>query len=340
MSFCARTIVFWSTLEALLGWQVDGQPILYEATGTREQIQPVIDQFKHDIIYGVGGSEQNPPSILGRFNVATLDDVADKFVGSYWSPLSSGGLTLLGGPWVGLYVGGEQYPSFSPPNGMMLDTLASSQADLVWVFNPDPHLEFQQNAFGAVFANVGQSSPASIEGIFVDLSTFAFPVQPTAGTNDFSFIGIIDPQQTFNTSAFRMQGTYYQLGEAPPPPTGDSVVVDDIIVGMAPPLPEPSSGVLFIIGLLGLVGTAARKAIRMKAVDSRRGSQVQPDLRRHPEPSGPGTGGIVRTLLADPPRLSASGLSGTSELRLCIQRDAFIVSSSSHEGAQLPRLRL
>src|SRR5689334_11114610 len=66
-----------STLLLLLwcGLRIEAQPVIYKATGSREQIQLTIDQFKHDIIYGIGGDAQHPPSVLGSFRVATFDDV-------------------------------------------------------------------------------------------------------------------------------------------------------------------------------------------------------------------------------------------------------------------------
>lgn len=74
----------------LYSWQGFALPIIYQATGTREQVQPVIDQFKHDIIYGPGGSEQNPPQFLGQFKEATFDDVGPGLTDTYaWQPQSS-----------------------------------------------------------------------------------------------------------------------------------------------------------------------------------------------------------------------------------------------------------
>src|SRR4051794_23895162 len=89
---------------AFLACHAYAQPIIYQATGTREQIQPTIDQFKHDIVYGPGGSEQNPPPFLGSFKVATFDDVRPALTERYVSQFASGGLLFFGGPSSGPYI--------------------------------------------------------------------------------------------------------------------------------------------------------------------------------------------------------------------------------------------
>jgi hypothetical protein len=226
-------------------WRIEAQPVIYEATGTKDQIQPVIDQFEHDITYGVGGSAQNPPPFIGSYQVATFDDVGSA-TNRNLTMILSGGLHLMGGSADTMYVSGGGLPSFSPPNSLTLVTEATSSSDFLFVNDLiNRHLP---NAFGAVFANVESSTAAGLEG-FLGGTPFHFGAQPTTGPNDFSFIGVIYPTQVFSTTTIRMDGTH----ASPPngPPSSDSVVADDLILGLAPPLPEPNSIFLMLFG--GLV---------------------------------------------------------------------------------------
>lgn len=76
--------------------QLDAQPVVYQATGTREQVQAVADAFKHDIIYGPSGSEQSPPAYLGRYYVATFDDLASSSTTTpFRVSLTSGGVNIM-----------------------------------------------------------------------------------------------------------------------------------------------------------------------------------------------------------------------------------------------------
>jgi hypothetical protein len=70
------------------------------------------------------------------------------------------------------------------------------------VFSSEPSERFAENAFGAVFGNVGPSSGADLEGFLeVDnLPAFRVDATPTTGTNDFSFVGLINPDATFNVT--------------------------------------------------------------------------------------------------------------------------------------------
>lgn len=75
---------------------IEAAPAIYQATGTKEQIEPVIDQFKHDIIYGPGGDQQDPPALLGSFHIATFDDLGAGLTTSRITPwrVTSGGVTV------------------------------------------------------------------------------------------------------------------------------------------------------------------------------------------------------------------------------------------------------
>ena len=78
--------------------RTEAEPILYQATGTREQIQTVIDQFKHDIINGIGSSEQESPQNLGSYKLATMDDILP-LPAMRGPAFSSGGLSLQVDDW-------------------------------------------------------------------------------------------------------------------------------------------------------------------------------------------------------------------------------------------------
>src|SRR5262245_55673089 len=78
--------------------RIQAQPVIYSATGTRDQIQPTIDRFKHDIVYGIGVDNA---MTLSSYNVATLDGLE---VGFHGISLNDGGLSLYTGPAISLFV--------------------------------------------------------------------------------------------------------------------------------------------------------------------------------------------------------------------------------------------
>jgi hypothetical protein len=215
-------------------------PTVYQATGTREQIQPVIDQFKHDIIYGVGGSEHNPPPHLGSYSVATLDDVDANFIDHYSWDVRSGGLRLLGSSSSAFYIS-DLFPAFSSPNSLVLSTPASSRSDFLFLMFD--HTQ-RHNAFGAVFGNATSPSSARLETILGG-SFFNLDAPATQRPDEFSFIGFISAEVSSPT-AVRMNGNYPLDFDALP--AAGSVSVDDLILGVAPPIPEPSSVVLLLLG--------------------------------------------------------------------------------------------
>ena len=213
------------------------QPLVYQATGTREQVQAAVAQFEHDIVYGATGDAQHPPLNLGSYRVATFDDVPPT---SQAFNLSSGGLTFLGGVAGSsrLFVSDNGGAAFSTPNSLSLTTIGQDGSGFATVFVPDFSQRFAQNAFGAVFANV-PSGTVALEGGLPDGSRFSFEAEPATTSGQFSFLGIIDPQQFFTQTWVRMNATFSLNGTIPP--GADAGIVDQIILGAAVPLPEPKS---------------------------------------------------------------------------------------------------
>jgi hypothetical protein len=81
----------------LIGLQVTpGQPVIYQATGTKEEVERAVEQFKHDITYGVGGDAQHPPEFLGSYKVADFQGLNTGETSSLLpDKFDSGGLTFL-----------------------------------------------------------------------------------------------------------------------------------------------------------------------------------------------------------------------------------------------------
>jgi hypothetical protein len=234
----------------LCAWRTGAQPVVYEATGAREQVQAVVDQFEHDIVYGAAGDAQHPPANLGSYRVATLDDVpAASGVGQ----VSSGGLLLVGEPGAGLFVGDNGAGSFSSPNSLRLDTTSTGGSDFFYALIPNSSARYHQNAFGAVFANTPPGS-AALEGAFQDGAFFRYEAEPAIAPGEFSFIGVIDPQQFFSITTLRMNATFSPDGSIPP--SNDAGIADQLILGVAVPLPEP--GVFWLLVMAAVVGGTMR----------------------------------------------------------------------------------
>ena len=239
-----------SFLHGCFSQRIEAQPVIYQATGpTRESIQPVVDQFKHDIVYGLGGGEQNPPPFLGSFKVATFDDVNREDRSVIRGPFESGGLTFLSLS-ASMFISASnldpnnpnrlfgdidpRYPSlflpFSEPSALGITTIVPS--DFFWVFN-DSTARYRQNAFGAVFLSAGLPAIAILEGGGARTLSVTLGPEPKS----FSFLGVIDPKEFMFVTTLRLSDL-----------TRGPVAVDDVILGTAVPLPEPSSMILLLAG--------------------------------------------------------------------------------------------
>jgi hypothetical protein len=253
---------------AAFWWSGQAQPIIYQATGTKDQIQPVIDQFEHDIVFGSGSNTQNPPSVLGSFKVATFDDISPGTNGVESSETSSGGLQIVANPGGSVYVTAN-LPAFSPSNCLTIRTVASLGVHPIAVFEPlsPSGLGTWENAIGAVFVNVTASRSASVG--FGGGPTYD---APATGASTFSFIGIIQKVQS-GPGVIQMGG----LGQPfSGPPPNDMVAVDNIILGHTSDIPEPSSGALLTIGVLTSIAWRQRcSGTSSRAISSRLTLPVQ-----------------------------------------------------------------
>jgi hypothetical protein len=200
-------------------WQMEAQPAVYEATGSQEQIQSVMDQFKHDIVFGPGGDQQHPPPQLGSYRVATLDDVNETEV----SNLSSGGLVIGAGPGALLEVRASQ-AAFSPPNVLTMRTLTGPVSQFFSTTEPVTSSgKFPlENAFGAVFADVNSTSSARLEFLS---GVYNVPITTAPGT--YSFVGVIQRGAASSGGFIYLAG----LPGSPPDSSLSGVVsVDEIIL--------------------------------------------------------------------------------------------------------------
>ena len=273
----ARLVALGSLLVCSVARNDAAGHVVYQVTGTREQLQPVIDQFKHDIVYGPGGDEQHPPSVLGSFKVATFDDVnAGPTTTTVHGWLRSGGISLLSafGPdfLVSAHVDDPRDPnrlfgdidpghatefqSFSFPSSLAFQhTFTENDVADLFIgesFESPSLLNNPRNAFGAVFTGVDSPESAFFDGVQMDFDSLD-PSRvvalhydiPPAPPGQFSFLGVI-------LDAGRMGGLFLRLPSLTDE-AQDAVAVDDLILGVAPPIPEPSSILLLSGGLVAWV---------------------------------------------------------------------------------------
>lgn len=271
--------------------------MIYQATGTREQIQPVVDQFKHDIVYGPAGSEQNPPLFLGSFRIATFDDVSSATATeSAGTQLTSGGITLWSafGP---RFVVSANSSGATDPNRLFGDINASypaqfntfsspsilafqyglppnESADLVLDDPRNPFYGAPKNAFGGVFVDVDSPFSAYFDTYRSDYDPLDpmkgeflhFAVPAATGSGNFSFLGVILNPGSSAWVRLRLP----DLTAKGEDETDDMVAIDDLILGQAPPLPEPSSIVLLLVG-----GVFAWISLHYRRTQARAGSSIQ-----------------------------------------------------------------
>lgn len=264
-------------------WRASAAPVIYEASGpTRESIAPVIEQFKHDIVYGPGGDAQDPPLVLGSFKVATFDDIA---AGSTESLRAvgrrSGGLDFI--TYVGLnmpYVSAESGARlFSDINPNYASWLQSYSGSSVMGIHPypasgkpvivhDPSWTASPTAFGAVFVDVDFGGVAGFKfwADFPYATGPVFDVTPSPGDGNFTFLGVIldspaDPDRASPGVFLRLPDLLFDASLTTEDSAHDIAAVDDVIMGVAA-VPEPSTLMLLVIAsfLSGCAGVQWRKA--------------------------------------------------------------------------------
>jgi hypothetical protein len=122
------------------------------------------------------------------------------------------------------------------------------------------------NAFGAVFLDVNLPGSASLAAYNYGDDPLGLnpgrwihvPALPAPGQGNFSFVGIIPDQGLFG-------GMFIDFGGLRPEgedPIHDMVALDDLILGQAPPIPEPSSRLLAVVG--GVLAWATRYHLRRR----------------------------------------------------------------------------
>jgi hypothetical protein len=119
-----------------------------------------------------------------------------------------------------------------------------------WVFNGVDGVlgQSRQNAFGVVFSNAGLPASASLNGrVYAGnlVPSFHFDSPANENAQSFSFVGVIYPDTVFNSTVIYMS----ELLASP-------IALDEVILGAAPPLPEPSTSLLFLVG--GIVLSAVK----------------------------------------------------------------------------------
>ena len=266
-----KSSVAWLSLGLLIfsPGRINAETYFYQATGpTRESIQPVVDQFRNDIVYGRGGSALNPPTFLGSYRLATFDDAAaaNKTVraasvvsGDLIFRAATDSLLVSATEGDGRLFGdlGEKYPGwFSAYSGASVLSLAAlgTESATGFVVSPDSAepSKTQSNAFGAVFVDVDDSASISVSWLFPS-GHHVVSVATSPGDGQFSFLGILMAGDEFPfASAFNVDlpGLPIEPPLSTEDATHDVVAIDDVIIGTAPPVPEPSSGVLLALALL------------------------------------------------------------------------------------------
>ncbi|MHC1767004.1 MAG: hypothetical protein AB9869_22335 [Verrucomicrobiia bacterium] len=252
-----------------VAWSGTAQPVIYQATGTREEIQPVIEQFKHDIIYGPGGDTQNPPIVLGSFKVATFDDAAAgsvQTVRASW--LQSGGLNFINyvganTPYLSAESGAPLFGDINPNYPKWLQAYSGSsvmaieptlQSNKPLIVN-DPGWLAHATAFGAVFVDVDFAGEAAFK-FWTDFPYDqgpAFEVMPSPGDGNFSFLGVIldySPEPGSGLApgvVVKLPDLLLDPNLASEDPAHDIAALDDVIMGTAAIVPEPSAFHLLLI---------------------------------------------------------------------------------------------
>ncbi len=163
------------------------------------------------------------------------------------------------------------YPStFTPFSSQRLFTALGSNVTTVNFFLAGTNTPGTVSAFGVVFSDVDIANTTSIElfnSASVSLGVFFAPA--TAGTATFSFLGI-SFSQSIIASARIISGNA-ALGPEVNDGNGagiDLVVMDDFIYAEPVPVPEPSTVVFVLAGLVPLIGVLRKRRTRRSASSS------------------------------------------------------------------------
>lgn len=153
------------------------------------------------------------------------------------------------------------YPTtFQPFSAQRLFTALGSNITTVNFFLAGTNTPGTVSAFGVVFSDVDIANTTSIElfnSASVSLGVFFAPA--TAGTATFSFLGISFPQSIIASA--RITSGNAALGAGVNDGNGagiDLVVMDDFIY--SEPVPEPSTVVFVLAGLVPLIGVFRKGA--------------------------------------------------------------------------------
>jgi hypothetical protein len=249
-----------------------GAAVIYQATGARpEDIQPKIDEFKRDILFGIGNPTLPPQRAPGSFAEATFDDLpASSSATTHSFSLTSGGVNLLAFAgtqlWLsaGTATGAGENLLFGDVSPQYPQTFqAFSSPSLLAAGLPLGVIIIQRpagaNAFGAVFSDVDFEGGARFEGLINTPSLqpaltapFSFNIPASPGQKMFSFFGVIFVGfETINVVAVRLPGLLEQSALPGESQLRDFIAVDNIIIGAA--VPEPSSFVLSAMALAGFL---------------------------------------------------------------------------------------
>lgn len=239
---------------------------VYQATGSREDVQPTVDRFKRDIVYGVGSNPNSLGDAIAGFRVATFDDLVQQSTTTQGFAAGDSHDILFQGPGQGPlpFFGGALISANSNDSDNPNRLFGDIHPDYPTQFQPfsSPAILAQQGfelsfalrdccdtfpltAFGAMFLDVDSPTSSTIVFDTANFGRSEYAVPAASGNGQFSFLGVIlAPAEmgmnlvTFNLPLLRAEGE---------DALHDMVAVDDVILG-AVGVPEPSSWVLGMIG--------------------------------------------------------------------------------------------
>lgn len=235
----------------------------------------MIEQFKRDIVFGIGRDESTAGSERGFFKEATFDDVSLNLRESIRTgAIESGGIAF------GTSVGNTLLVSASGPNELFADVhplypimfqpfsppgVLTLSSELVPNLTLGARADHEFNAFGAVFVDVDDDTSLSIYTLQQDISIrFSASVPATPGDGNLSFVGVIfDGTERYAGVVFQQSMVPFlpMEGQQLEDPDQDFVAFDNIIIGLA--VPEPAATEIAVLGGLGLlVFSAMRKRLR------------------------------------------------------------------------------
>jgi hypothetical protein len=247
-----------------------GAAVVYQATGTRpEDLRPIMDEFKRDVLFGIGNRALPSEWTPGSFAEATFDDLSVGSLSSNRFSLESGGVPLIAVAGNKMLVSADTTNLaggnllFGDINPQYAETFqAFSSPSVLSIGLPPGLISIQRppnaNAFGAVFSDVDFEGTAKFEGVFESSSIpvgsqlqFSFNIPATPGQRNLSFFGVIfDGNETLNLLAVRLPGLPEQSDLPSESQLRDFIAVDNLIIGRSA-VPEPST--LALTGIGGII---------------------------------------------------------------------------------------